>query len=137
MFFSAYRRAIRERRKAEADRDFWKDRALELQDKLDARSDFFIEREFRLLDRVLTKHGTYAITDQVRGESRAAALDESEAKVAARQAYLEDQKQFYIQCAQEAGATDPYREAEITLQRDMGRIESEFEADYRARIIRN
>jgi hypothetical protein len=103
MFFSAYRRAIRERKRVEADRDYWKDRAEKIEAKLEARTDFYVEREMRLIDRFLTsKAKTHAITDEIRAKSLVTPEVDS-AYVAKLNEYLEEKKEELIEHARQAG----------------------------------
>lgn len=124
MFFSTLREAVRRRREAELDRDFWKARAEKLEAKLEERTDFFIEREFRLIDRVLVKKGTYAITDEIRAKS---IIEDKEAEDHALEAYLEDIKQFLVTCAKEAGAVDPEATAARTFEQNRSQYVIDFQ----------
>lgn len=115
MFFSTIRNAVKGRKQAELDRDFWKARALALEAKLEQRSDFFIEREFRLIDRALTKNGTFAITDEIRAK---AVIENDETEKYALEAYLEEQREFLVQCAKDAGKPDPEDVAAKTFEQN-------------------
>lgn len=127
MFFSTLRRAIRERRLAEADRDFWKQRSLLAEAKLDDRSDFFIEREFRLIDRFLTSTAkVQAITDEIRYKQPT----EQEVTDHALEAYLADKRDALIDYAREAGRENP----EETAQRTYDENYSKYVTDFHAQI---
>jgi hypothetical protein len=134
MFLSSLRKAIRERKQAEADRDLYKDRLEDaehevrrLQEKLEERTDFFMEREFKIFDRFFTsERKTYAITDEIRRKQ----LDETfekEASGAALTAYLADKKEFLEQCAREAGFPDWKDKADRTFQENYGQYVTEFQ----------
>lgn len=126
MFFSAYRRAIRKQRELAADRDFWKTRALELEKKLEKRSDFFIEREFRLVDRFLTSEKkTYAITDEIRQKEKD--LTMQDADNAALDAFLDEKKDAMIRWAREAGIPHPVETATNDFERQRALFTLEFE----------
>jgi len=124
MFFSTLRNAVRLRRDAEADRDFWKQRALAYESKLEARSDFYIEREFRLMDRFLTSQVKVpAITDEIRSHSPT----DQEVTDHAREAYLQDVKEGLVHYAREAGKSDPEGEAARTFEQNYSRYVNDFE----------
>jgi hypothetical protein len=134
MFLSSLRKAVRERKQAEADRDLYKARmeraeeeAERLRSKLESRTDFFIEREFRIFDRFFTSvHKTHAITDEVKRK-----VDEEqwerESKDAALEAHLEDKRLFLEQCAREAGYPDWKDKAAKTYEERYSQYVQEFQ----------
>lgn len=125
MFFSTLRNAVRRRREAELDRDFWKAKAQRLEAKLEERSDFFIEREMRIIDRHFTRNmKTYAITDEIRAKA-IETNDESEKY--ALEAFLQDKKEFLVDCAREAGEADPQSTAERTFSQNYASYVIEFQ----------
>lgn len=75
-----------------------------LEAKIEERTDFFVEREFRLVDRILTKKGTFAITDEIRAKTITDTKDQEDF---AQEAYLADKLQFLVQCAKDEGDPDP------------------------------
>lgn len=131
MFFAAYRRAVRLRREVEADRDFWKKRALDLEVTLQQRSDFFIEREFKMIDRFLTaKVGTFAITDEIRARQNRPEVTDREVYQRALDDFLQEQKEIYKQYAIDANLPDPDVQAQRTLEQQMSSLVANFERDY-------
>lgn len=129
MFFSSIRQAIRDRKRAEADRDYWKARAEKFEARLEERDDFMREREFRLVDRFLTaKVKTHAITDEIRGRKFLAVDDKRHAEQL--EAYLEEKKQELIQMAKEAGIPDP---AGVGA-RDFDRMKDHFIMDFQQNL---
>lgn len=109
MFLSTIRQAVREKRQAIADRDealfqleVAKEEVKRLQEKLEKRTDFFVEREFRIFDRFFTSEKkTYAITDEIKQKEDSVKYA-AEARDAALTAYLEDKREFLERCAREA-----------------------------------
>lgn len=134
MFFSTIRQAVRERRKAEADRDLLQVQVVKLEaeierlrGKLEKRTDFFVEREFRIVDRFFTaERKTFAITDEIRQKEETAKWD-AEAKDAAVTAFLQDKKDFLEQCAREANIEDWKDAAAQTFKENYSSYMMEFE----------
>jgi len=125
MFFSTLRKAIRERRLAEADRNFWKQRCLEIEAKLEARSDFFIEREFRLVDRFLTSQVKVpAITDEIRLKQPTL----EEVTNHALEAFLQDKREALLDWAREANMPNPEESAARTFDEQYSNYVTQFEA---------
>lgn len=123
-YLAAARRLKKEIRALQKDRDQWQKRAVELEAKLEKRSDLFIEREFRLIDRFLTsKAKTYAITDEVK--SQVTATDVSDA---ALDVFLQEKKAQLAEWAREAGHENPERSANETYQQNYEAYVLEFEA---------
>jgi len=126
VFFSVIRRAIRDRKKAEADRDYWKVCADRLQKKLEERSDFFIEREMRLVDRFLTARvKTHAITDEIRTK---ALLGSETGEDHQLREYLAEKKQEMINFAVEAG--EPPSRAVEDFERIKEHLIVDFQQDH-------
>lgn len=128
MFFTTLREAVRRRKQAELDRDFWKAKAERLEGKIEERTDFFVEREFRLVDRILTKKGTFAITDEIRAKS---ITTNEDAERYALDAFLADKKEFLVDCAREAGEKDPEDVAARTFEQHR----SEYIVDFQQQRI--
>lgn len=124
-YFGTVRRAVQERDKALSERDFWKTRALELESKLEQRSDFFIEREFKLVDRFLTSQvKTYAITDEIKAkEATQEQVDDADLIT-----FLKEKKDFLLECAIEAGEPDP----QISVDRIYNAHYNEYVAEFQA-----
>lgn len=113
----------KELRSALEDRDKWQKRAEALEAKLDKRSDFFIEREFKLVDRFLTSQvKTFAITDEVK------AVTEKDVKNHDLDVFLREKKEQLVEWAREAGHKDPERSADETFQQNYGAYVLDFEA---------
>lgn len=128
MFFSTLREAVRRRREAELDRDFWKQKALDAEAKLEKRSDFFIDREMRIFDRFLTaKVKTHAITDEIKAKQ----ADTEDYEAHALEAYLQDTKDFLVQCAKEAGAENPEDTAARTFEANRSQYVIDFQQQQR------
>jgi hypothetical protein len=118
MFFSTLRQAARDKRAAEQERDFWKERALRLEKKLEDRTDFFVEREFRLIDRTLTGRAKVpAITDEIRAKQLQPETDAT-ASAEALNEYLAEKKQNLIDMALEAGLPAERGAADFERNRD-------------------
>lgn len=134
MFLSTIRQAVREKRKALADRDFHKARADKLEAeverlriKLEKRTDFMLEREFRIVDRFFTSEKkTYAITDEIRSKEETLKYD-AEAKAAAKDAFLSDKLEFLEQCAREAGFDNWKDRARQTFNENYSQYIIQFE----------
>jgi hypothetical protein len=134
MFFSTLRRVCRENKDLKQallstqDKLKAKEEEIErLQTKLEKRSDFFIEREFRLVDRFLTsKAKTFAITDEIRQKERVE-QDDRETEEAALKAFLDDKKEFLVHCAHEAGLQDPATAAAKTFEQNQSQYILEFQ----------
>lgn len=123
-YFGAARRLKKELRAALEDRDKWQKRAEALEAKLDKRSDFFIEREFKLVDRFLTSQvKTFAITDEVK------AVTEKDVKNHDLDVFLREKKEQLVEWAREAGHKDPERSADETFQQNYGAYVLEYEAN--------
>ena len=103
-FYRASKRAIQQRDDALTDRNFWRERCLKLERKLEERSDHFIEREFKLIDRFLTSSAkTYAISDEIRASKQVSQADVDED---AWLAYRADKIEFLAECLREGGVTE-------------------------------
>ena len=123
-FYGAARRAAKDLRVACVERDKWKACAESLQRKLDERSDFFIEREMRLVDRFLTSQAkTYAITDEIKSK-----ITERDVKDAALDEFLAEKKEFLVECARDAGFDNPKAQANATFNQNYSSYVLEFEA---------
>lgn len=129
LFFRAIRQAVRDRKKAEADACFWKAEAQRLAAKLEERSDLFIEREFRLMDRFLTtKAKTHAITDEIAAKAIIGQPDER--YLAQQAAYLEEKKQDLIRLAKQANVPN-YQEVAL---RDFERNYERYIVDFQQNL---
>lgn len=123
-FYRASRRLARELRAALKDRDYWRERASLLEKKLDHRSDFFIEREFKLVDRFLTSQvKTYAITDEIKAHEITAEDVKSEDLAI----FLAEKKAFLVQCAKEANVDNATAVAEQDFNANIGAYILQFE----------
>jgi hypothetical protein len=122
--FGASRRLAKQLRDALADRDRWQERANDLELKLERRSDFFIEREFRLVDRFLTSQvKTFAITDEIKAKQ----ITEQDVSTAALDDFMAEKKQFLVQCAKEAGVPEPEARAERDFANNYANFVLEFQ----------
>jgi exonuclease VII large subunit len=134
MFYSTLRRIAREKKELsraivdlQEQSDDQKKEIDRLREKLERRSDFFIEREFRLIDRLLTsKVKTYAITDEIRHKERTEEA-ERETQSATREAYLRDKKKFLLECAIDAGTPNPEEAAAQMFARNQSQYILELE----------
>lgn len=125
-YYRAARRLAKERDAALKDAQVQRDEAARLRRKLDERSDFFIEREMRLIDRFLTSQvKTYAITDEIKSKARIAT--EEEVKDGALDDFLADKKAFLVQCAREAGMEKPEEAAKETFEQNYSAYVLEFQ----------
>lgn len=124
-FYGASRRLAKQLRDALKERNQWKDRALGLEKKLDARSDFFIEREMKLVDRFLTSQAkTFAITDEIKAQQ----ITETDVTNAALEDFLQEKREFLVQCAKEADYPNPERAAADTFKQEYPNYILEFES---------
>lgn len=124
-YLSAARALKKQLSAAEQECRMWKERALSLESKLDKRSDFFIEREFKLIDRFLTSQAkTYAITDEIRTQ-----ITETDVKNAALDVFLDEKRAQLVEWARDAGHRDPERSADETYQQNYPAYVLEFEAN--------
>lgn len=127
LYYRALRRTVRELHKAQAEAEEYKARALFLEKKLEERSDLFIEREFKLIDRFLTSNvKTYAIADEIKAASKITDADVSEAEW---DAFKADKIDFLEGCAREAGESNPRQRAVIDFERAEGIYKQEFDAE--------
>lgn len=104
-----------------------KEEAVVLRKKLDDRSDLFIEREFKLMDRFLTSQvKTYAITDEINAKKITQAdVDESD-----WDAFRLDKIEFLEQCAKDAGEDNPRDRAVADFENNIGLFRQEFESEH-------
>lgn len=124
-YYGAARRLKKELKAALKDRDRWQQRADALTDKLEKRTDLFVEREFRLVDRFLTKKvGTFAITDEIQAKQ----ITEQEVKDADLQDFLAEKRDFLVQCARDANVENPEQQAADDFAKNYDRYVLEFQA---------
>ncbi len=123
-FYGAARRLRKQLAAATRERDVERKRAEALQKRLDDRSDFFIEREMKLVDRFLTSQvKTYAITDEIR-----AAAPKIEVEDDALDVFLAEKREFLVNCAKEAGVDRPEDAANTTFNQNYSAYVLEFQA---------
>jgi hypothetical protein len=124
-YFGVSRRLAKSLRDALSERDQWKARALVLETKLDKRSDFFIEREMKLVDRFLTSQvKTFAITDEIKAQEVTA----KDIHDAGLDDFMADKKEALLRWAKEANIPDP----EIVAERDFTANYDRFRLEYEA-----
>ncbi len=122
-FYGAARRLKKQLAAATRERDSWQKRAEALQKRLDERSDFFIEREMKLVDRFLTSQvKTYAITDEIRAAAPKVVEDD------ALDVFLAEKREFLVSCAKEAGIDRPEDAANTTFNQNYSAYVLEFQA---------
>lgn len=125
-FYRAAKQLKRDLKRVTADRDHWKAEAARLSRKLEDRTDHFVEREFRFVDRFLTaKAKTFAITDEVKAAREEAT--EIAVENEAWDAYKADKIAFLIECAANAGRPHPEAEAHRTFEQNYASYRLEFE----------
>lgn len=124
-YFGVSRRLSKSLRDALKERDYWRTRADTLAKKLEDRTDFFVEREFKLVDRFLTSQvKTFAITDEV----KASKITDKDVNDAALTDFLADKKAFLVDCAKEAGLPDPESAAQVTYDQNYSSYVLEFQS---------
>ena len=122
-FYGAARRLRKQLAAATRERDYWQARAQAVQKRLDDRSDFFIEREMKLVDRFLTSQvKTYAITDEIRAAVPKVVEDD------ALDVFLAEKPEFLVSCAKEAGIDRPEDAADATFNQNYSAYVLEFQA---------
>jgi hypothetical protein len=138
-WFRSTRAAVRDLKAALADRDFWKGKAESyeaefkaLRQKYDDRSDFFVEREFKIIDRFFTaERKTYAITDEIRSQRPEAT--QQDVNEAALEEHLKAKKEWLIQCAIDAGFPNPVEIGTRDFEKNISRFILDFQQDFATR----
>lgn len=123
-YFGVSRRLAKSLRDALKERDYWRTRADSLAKKLADRTDFFVEREFKLVDRFLTSQvKTFAITDEI----RASKITDKDVEDAAFNDFLADKKAALIEYAKEANLRDPEAAAQVTFEENRNSYREQFD----------
>lgn len=126
LFFGAYIRTVRERNRERTAAKKWEARARYLEQKLDDRSDLFIEREQKLIDRFLTSQvKTFAITDEIAAKK----ITQQDVDESDFDNFKNDKIDFLEQCAREAGEPHPRDRAIADFNANYGLFRQEFEGE--------
>lgn len=128
-FYRAAKRAIQERDAALQDRNFWRDRCLKLELRLEERSDLFIEREFKLIDRFLTSTAkTYAISDEIKASKQVSQTDVDDETW---NNFRLDKIAFLADCLRDEGITDNVMDrAQRDFEANITTYKNEFESEF-------